>query len=156
MSWNNCLFILWIKKQSKNLQTVSKQKKGQQKKTVFDSSLIQTILSVMELHHVSKKICSWTLYHRSGISPCPEEFIIIYHYFKTLWIKSQYKIIFLSKNLFNKSRFALHILPQDLHNTKSFVYSFVFLLFQQNLHVVQKVLYKLRYHIAVQFLAPFL
>ena len=39
---------------------------------VFPSS-IQTILSVMELHHISKYLFARGLYRRSGITPCPEE-----------------------------------------------------------------------------------
>lgn len=44
------------------------------------SSPIQTLLSVLELHQIKAK-CFRGLYHRSGITPCPEDLFCTHYSF---------------------------------------------------------------------------
>jgi len=50
--------------------------KNTESRFVFSSS-IQTILSVLDFHQIMR-LRARGLYRRSGISPCPEEFVIIF------------------------------------------------------------------------------
>ena len=58
----------------------------------YISSPIQTLLSVLEFHQVSR-IAARGLYHRSGISPCPEDLFNLC-YCNTLLNKCQYLVNF--------------------------------------------------------------